>query len=515
MAPSFKANHRVVVKNTIVLYIRMVITMIITLYSSRLILNILGVNDFGTYNIVGGVATILVFLNWTMASATQRFFAFAIGRNDRVRLSNVFLMSMNIHIGIAMLILILSESIGLWFLNVQINIPAEKIVAANWVYQFTILSMLVTILQVPYNAMVMAHERMTVYAAIDIVRAALKLLIIIFLIYISYDKLISYAILLFLVDIVITIIYRIYCRMKFSESHFYLFWDSSIFKEMINYSSWNFLGTFVGIGYTRGIDVLLNIFFGVIINAASGIASQVSGVTNYLSVNLLTAINPQIVKSYSTGNFDDMFKLLFLGLKLSAYLSLLVALPVILQTERLLSWWLKVVPEHAVIFVQLMIVLLFVQNFSRCMTPVAQAIGNMKFFQLTNLVFIFSIPVIYVMLKLGASAETIYSSMIVSEFLTFILRIIVIKRLINLDIKMFVHKVLLNILLVATLSFLCPYLGYKYIEANAIIEFIIITSLSIVSVAVSVYFVGLSTLEREIVRIKMERIKIRLFPQNK
>lgn len=508
MSPTFKANHKVVIKNTIVLYVRMVITMIITLYSSRLILNILGVEDFGTYNIVGGVATILVFLNWTMASATQRFLAFEIGRNDHIRLSNIFKMSMNIHIGIAVLVFIFSESIGLWFLNTQINIPSGRMIAANWVYQFTMLSMLVTIFQVPYSAILMAHEKMNVYAIIDIIRAVLKLSIIIVLMYISYDKLIFYSILLWGIDVIVMVIYRFYCRFKFIESRFSLFWDRTIFKEMVNYSNWNLFGAFIGIGYMRGIDILLNIFLGVIINAAAGIASQVSGVTNYLSVNFLTAINPQIVKSYSVKNFDDMFRLLFLSLKLSAYLSLLVALPVLFQTERLLIWWLKTVPEHTVAFVQLMIVLFFIQNFTRCLTPVVQAIGEMRFYQLTNLMFLFNILVIYVMLKLGTSAEMVYVSMIICEFSLLILRIIVIRRLIELNVKL-LCVIILKILLVAVLSFFLSYLCTRYIELSAIAKFVVTTGLSIINVIIFVYFIGLTTSERKYIKLKIRTLMVK------
>jgi O-antigen/teichoic acid export membrane protein len=278
-------NNKRIAKNTLMLYFRMLLIMGVSLYTVRIVLNTLGVEDYGIYNVVGGIVVMFSFLSNTMASASQRFFAFELGRKDYDQLKKTFSMTVTIYLIIAVIILILAETLGLWFLNTQLSIPVERMETANWVYQFTIFSFMMTMLTVPYNAAIVAHERMNVYAYVSIVEAFLKLLIVYILVLFSYDKLKLYAILMFGVTTFITLIYRTYCKRQFQECSYNFYWEKPLFKELIGYSGWNLFGAIAGILNNQGINILLNIFFGPIVNAARAIAYQVNTAVNQFVTN--------------------------------------------------------------------------------------------------------------------------------------------------------------------------------------------------------------------------------------
>ncbi|MEO6850005.1 MAG: lipopolysaccharide biosynthesis protein, partial [Mucilaginibacter sp.] len=262
-----------IAKNTLMLYFRMLLSMVVTLYTSRVVLNTLGVQDFGIYNVVGGIVIMLGFLNYAMTASTQRFLTFEIGKNDMLQLKKVFSMSTTIHAIISLVVLVLAETIGLWFLNSYLHIPHARMYAANWVYQFSIFSFIVTVLSVPYNAAIIANEKMNVYAYVGVFEVTLKLMLVFLLVFMPYDKLITYSLLLFIVSIILRIIEGTYCKRNFEESKNYKFiWDKALFKSLGNFASWNLLGVSAGIGYNQGVNILLNIFFGPTINAARGIA---------------------------------------------------------------------------------------------------------------------------------------------------------------------------------------------------------------------------------------------------
>lgn len=295
-------NNKRVAKNTLFLYFRMILIMLVTLYTSRVILAQLGIRDYGIYNVVGGVVTMFAFLNNCMTSSTQRFMTFELGCGDMQRLKNVFAASLNIHLAIAVTIVLLAETIGLWFLNTKLVIPAERLLAANWVYQFAILSFCVNIVQVPYNAVLIAHEKMSVYAYISIIEVFLKLGIVYLLTISPFDKLIAYGILLFTVQLLIRCIYQVYCRKHYEESRFRLFWNRELYCQMSGFAGWNLFGSIAWLLRDQGVNIILNMFFGPVINAARGVATQVSGaVMNFIS-NFQVALNPQITKNYANGN---------------------------------------------------------------------------------------------------------------------------------------------------------------------------------------------------------------------
>lgn len=301
------SNNKRIAKNTMMLYIRMLLSMIVSLYTSRVVLNILGVEDYGIYNVVGGVVVLFSFLNNAMASATQRFLNFELGRGDVLEVKRIFSISMTSYICIALLVLFLSETVGLWFFNTQLNIPSSRIDAASWVYQMSIFTFCFSILRIPYNASVIAYERMSFFAYISIIEVLMKLLIVYLLVLGSIDKLILYAILIFVVTVLVNAIYQFYCKHMFEICTYSFFWDKILFKKIIGFSGWSLFGSLANMSAQQGVNFLLNIFYGVTVNAAVGIANQVSSAIYAFISNFQTAFNPQLIKSYASGEKEYFF----------------------------------------------------------------------------------------------------------------------------------------------------------------------------------------------------------------
>jgi O-antigen/teichoic acid export membrane protein len=314
-----EANKRIA-KNTVMLYIRMLFSMVVSLYTSRIVLNTLGVEDYGIYNVVGGIITMFSFLNGAMAAGTQRFLTFELGKNDAIQLSRVFSMSMSIHLMIALVVFVLGETLGLWFVNTQLTIPSERMAAANWVYQFSVLSAMVGIWSVPYNASIIAHERMNVYAYVSILEVILRLLIVFLLQWFGFDKLKFYAVLVFSVSLTIRFIYGRYSKLHFSETRFKFYWNKDLFNTLVSYAGWNLWGNLAVVAHDQGVNILLNIFFGPAVNAARGIAYSVKAAVYSFVQNFQVAMNPQIIKSFASGDFKNMHQLIFQGSKFSFFL---------------------------------------------------------------------------------------------------------------------------------------------------------------------------------------------------
>lgn len=478
--------------------------MLVSLYTSRVVLNTLGIEDFGIYNVVGGIVAMFGFLNAAMASATQRFLSFELGRKDYKRLREVFSMSLNIHFIIAGIILILAETAGLWFLNEKMLIPPGRIEAANWVYQFSILAFMVTIISVPYNASIIAHEKMNVFAYISILEVSLKLLIVFMLQWFAFDKLKLYAVLTFSAALIIRTIYGIYCKKKLNSCSYIFVKDKTLFQTLFSYAGWNLWGNLASVTMGQGINILLNIFFGPAINAARGIAYQVSSAVNQFVSNFQLAANPQIIKSYASGDNGYMHRLIFYSSKFSFFLLLTLALPILFETQYILALWLKIVPDHTVLFTRLVICIVLVDCISGPLMTAAQASGKIKVYQsVVGGLLLLILPISYLFLNLGFPPETTMLVNLVVSIIALFIRLIIIRSLVNLPIKQFILHVLLPIAIVATTSLFLPYVGYILMD-QSFFRFLSVILLCFSSSFFCTWKLGLSKSERQNILSKLK-----------
>jgi len=442
-------NYKRIAKNTIFLYFRMIVIMAVSFYTIRVVLDTLGVTDFGLYNLVASFVLIMAFLNNTLTSGTQRFLTFEIGKSDVVKLKQTFSTALLIHIALAFLILILGETIGLWFLYEKMNIPVDRFDAAFWVYQFAIASTMITVMQVPYNALIIAHEKMHIFAYISIIEAILKLLVVYLLLVISFDKLIVYGTLMFLVSLFIAMFYRTYVIKNYEESHFSLSFDKDILKPILQFSGWNLFGSLAWIIMNQGINILLNILYGPALVAARVITLQINMGLLTLVNGFRTALNPQIIKNYSSGNLEEMKTLSLISAKYTFYLALFLILPVYLELETILSIWLVDVPEWTILFTQLILIFTLIQTFDLSFGIIFQATGDMKYNQIMSGAIYLSVIPIYLMInyfyKLSPSA-IFYIQIIAGIAVAFGVKIYLLKRIIGITLSVYFKLIILPIL---------------------------------------------------------------------
>lgn len=475
--------------------------MLVSLYTSRVVLNVLGVDDFGTYNVVGGVVTMFGFLNGAMASATQRFLSFELGRNDLVQLRKTFNAAQIVHIGIALLVFVLAETIGLWFLNNYLNIPSGRMEAARWIYHFSVLSFMITIIQVPYNAVIIARERMNVYAYVSILEVILKLLVVFMLSWISFDKLKLYGVLLFVVTFIVAAIYRIYTLRHFDETRFVMVKEKELYKILISYSGWNLFGGVAAISKVQGVSIILNIFFGTVVNAAQGVANQVSGAINMFVSNFQMASNPQIIKSYASDDKEYMTNLVIRTSKFSFYLLFILTLPVMLEIEYILKLWLKLVPDYTAIFTILILINALIDTVSGPLMTALQATGKIKVYQsVVGILLILILPISYLFFRFGYPPKSTFIVSISIAIVAFVFRLLLTKKQIpEFSIRQFLQEIVIRNIPVILLSVLIPWL----IRINMQVGFtrlmiVILSSLSVSIVAI--YFMGLKKNEKLFLR---------------
>jgi len=450
-------NNKRIAKNTLFLYFRSVLTLGVGLYTSREVLSQLGVSDFGVYNVVGGVILLFGFIQSAMNGATSRFFTFDLGKGDFERLKKTFGLSLIIHIFTALLILILGETVGLWFLNTQLVIPTQRMGAANFVYQFTIFTACVGILQVPYMVAITAHERMKVFAYAGIADAVFKLAVAIALGFAPFDKLKFYSVLLFVVFVSMNGFYYVYCRRNFKETRFKWVWDKKMFWERMGFGGWTMLQGTSAIAALQGVNMLLNAFHGVIANAAFGVMTQVSNAITQFANNFFAAVNPQITKSYAKGDTDYLHSLLFRSIKFSFLISLAFAIPLVLNMDFILRLWLKTVPEYAVVFCQFRVSDWVMWMFVNLLSTAITSTGKVKKFMIIDSIFIFThfiLSYIFLSQKFSpVSVPIIYISVNVFRCVLYLLSS---KSIINLSIRQYLHKVYIKSLIVALISVPLP-----------------------------------------------------------
>ncbi|MGN5955383.1 hypothetical protein ACP6L2_12305 [Sphingobacterium lactis] len=498
-----EANKRVA-KNTLVLYGRMLLSMFVTLYTSRVVLNILGVDDFGIYNIVAGVIIMFGFLNNAMTASTQRFLTFEIGQGNLTKLKTIFNVSITIHLIIGGIILILAETIGLWFLNTQLNIAEDRMVAANWVYQFSLLSFIISVYYVPYNAVIIAHEKMNIFALIGIGEVVLKLAVVFLLPVIPFDKLIVYAGLLFIVSTSVKVAEQIYCKRTFEECRqIALSWDKSLINEMGKFAGWNLVGVAAGIGYMQVVNVFLNIFFGTVVNAARGIAFQVQGAVSSLITNFQIALAPAITKGYARNELKETYDMVFSSSRLSLYLLLIFSIPLLIETETVLTWWLNLVPKYTVVFTQLIILDLLITSLSGPLHILVQATGNVKKYQIiVSGILLLNVPFAYIFLKLGYSAEITMIIAIVFSLMALVARLMILKNMLDFPLRNYILKVLFKISLVSFIAWGIPYYISSHLHYG-IFDFIIVGLVSLLTIIISVYSFGLESFEKNLIKSKV------------
>ena len=490
------SNNKRIAKNTLMLYIRMLITMVVGLFTSRVILQALGVEDYGIYGVVGGVVSMFAFINGGMISATQRYITFELGRGNEQQLSKVFSTSIQIHVLISLFVLILSETVGLWFLYEKLVIPDERLNAAFWVYQCSIIACIVGIMSVPYNADIVAHEKMSAFAYISILQVSLKLLIV-YLLYISpWDKLIVYAVLLLLVELLLRLIYARYCKKHFPESHYKHNVDKNLFKEMFSFAGWSFWGNFAAMLYTQGLNIMLNIFFGPIVNAARSIAMQVQGVIRGFVENFQIALNPQITKNYASGNLLQMHNLIFRSAKFSFFLLFFLALPILLETDYILQLWLNTYPEETVVFLRWIIGVSLIYTIANPCVIANQATGKVKVYQaVVGGILLLILPASYIALKLGAPAYSVFIVHFCFECIAQFARMYMLRNLINLPLRAYLKNIYLPVVIVVLISIILP-IYIQSLLPEGFLRLVYVGLTCVASVGITVFVVGLTKGER-------------------
>lgn len=499
-------NNKRIAKNTLLLYFRMLLMMFVTLFTSREVLDKLGVTDYGIYNVVGGVVAMLGFLNSSMSNAVQRYLSFEIGKNNEAGVNRIFNVSLFAHAGIAVFVFIVMEIVGVWYLNTHMNIPAERMDAANWVLQCSIFTTLFTIVQVPYNAIIISKEQMGIYAYISILEVVLKLLVVYMLAIGNFDKLKLYSVLIMVVTIGIVMIYRFYCTRKYKEAKFKFVKDWNLLKQIVGFASWNMLGELAWVFTGQGVNIILNSFFGPVVNAARGLAEQVNGAVNRFVANFQTAVNPQLIKNYASDQLGEMKTLLFRSTRFSYYLLLALSLPIILKMDFILHLWLKEVPDYTTGFCQLVLVSSLVSTLSNLLAQVARAYGKIRNYQIIVSIFLFlNFPLSYIVLKFGCSPlSTMFVNIGVNAILLFV-RLRLTNRIIQMTYGSFIRNVLFPVIIVTSVALVIPLTIYFMLD-NSIISFIIVCLVSFVSVGVSTYALGMNANERQYILAAISKI---------
>ena len=471
--------------------------MLVALYTSRVILNALGEDDYGIYGVVGGIVVFFNIIQGSLNAAISRFITFELGKGDSDRLSRVFSTSVNIQVLMSVIFLVFAEVIGVWFLEYKMNIPEGRMYAAHWVLQCSILSFVVGLLSVPYNATIIAHEHMGAFAYLSILSTFLNLGVALIIDSVSYDKLIFYAICILGINVLMQILYVVYCKNHFQESSWHFVKDKSLVKEMAGFAGWNFLGASSGVLLGQGVNILMNLFFGVAVNAARSIASQVDNAVNMLVNNFTMALNPQITKSYASGDLSYMHDLVCKGAKYSFFIMLIPSLPILLETPQILELWLKQVPNFTIVFVRLTILISLVSVLSQTLITSMLATGRIKKYQiiissLSYSIFIFA----YLAYRLGLPPYASYIIQLIVFVIELGARLLLLRGMISLSIREYAISVIFKIMVVIIVASIIPVLVMLSMH-ESLLRLFFICILSVVSVLLTIYGLGLSSGERK------------------
>lgn len=496
---SSDSNKRIA-KNTLFLYMRMFVMMLTALFTSRIVLDVLGAADYGLNNVIGGVVVLFSFLNSAQLSATQRFLNFHLGRKDYKQTNVVFCMSLNTYMLLSVLVVILGETVGLWFVNTQLNIPPERMYAAQWVYQFTLVQFVINLLRISYNASIIAYERMNFFAYVSLVEVISKLLVVYLLYITTFDKLIFYSFLYTVVPLVITIVYKLYCNRNFDTTKYKAIWDKKTFKKMFSFSGWSLFGSLANLAAQQGLNILINIFYGVTVNAAAGIANQVSNNVYGFISNFQTAFQPQIVKTYAAKEVERFHKLIFQTSKFSYFMVIVLVLPILFTIDGILEIWLTEVPEFTAIFCRLILIFFSIEAITAPLWMSIQATGKIRNYQIlmASLVFL-NFPIAYIVLKVGLPVYTVWIVRIIVNLVTMAARCIYMKKKLEFPLLPYLRNVMLPIVTVTIVALPIPIILH-YMVSGFWANLLIVGFVTLIVTMIDVYFVGMNAHEKDIAR---------------
>lgn len=491
-----REHTRRIAINTLMLYVRMLVMMFLGLFTSRIVLEALGENDFGVYNVIGGVVGMFTVISGSLTGAVSRFITFEIGKGDSGNLNKVYSTAVNIQFAISLIVILLAEPIGLWFIDNEMTIDPSRIPAARYVLHFSLLAFIFNLLSVPQMAMITAHEKMTAYAYIGILDGVLRFSVALLICSTSSDRLVLYSALMALSVLVVRFAYGWYSRSRFKDCRYRLVYDRGLLKEMFSFAGWDFIGVSSGVLRDQGGNVLINIFFGTAVNAARGVAVQLSGAVQGFVTNFMTAVSPQITKSYASGDHDYMFSLIRKSARMSYYLLFVLTLPVFFTTDFLMNLWLKDVPEYSVLFVQLFLVFSLGESLSRPLITALLATGRIRNYQLAvGGLQLMNLPVSYVLLKNGMGPEvTIIVSIVISHVCLFV-RLFLFNSLTGFSVSSFTRRVYLNVAAMTAAALVLPLLLMS-IAPDGVAGFMIKACVAFLSAVMAVLFVGCSRVER-------------------
>lgn len=493
------SDNKRIAKNTLFLYFRTIFVLVISLFTIRIVLQTLGVSDYGIYNVVGGVVVMLSFLSNSMASASQRFFAYELGKKNIEGVKNIFRSLILIYILASIVFVLIGETIGLWFVNYKMNIPLDRISAANWVYQFSLFTFITNIFRIPYNALIIASEKMKIFAYTSILEVILKLVAVYVLVLFSFDKLKLYAVLIFLISLLVMLVIKYYCTKEFKSARFSVLWDSRLLKDLLSFSGWNLFGNLAVVLKDQGNNILLNIFFGTVVNASRGISFQVSSAINQFVNSFTLAANPQIIKYYAANDYNKLFDLIFRSSRIAFFLLFIISMPILLETHFILFIWLKEIPKYVIVFTQLVIINSLIDAHVSPLVTSALATGKIKYYQIVvGGIFLLNLPLSYLFLHLGFSSYIPFVISIVLSVINVFIRLLFLKKMINLHLLIFVKDVILRILSVGCLAYVLPVIT-QYFFVEGWFRFIIVCLVGFFSSSFFIYTLGLPRRDKEIV----------------
>jgi O-antigen/teichoic acid export membrane protein len=498
---------RTIAKNTLMLYFRMIFLMLVGFYTSRVVLDSLGENDFGIYGVVGGVVAMFSIISGALNSAVTRFLTFEMGKGEKADLNKIYSTSVLIQFALAFVIVVICEPVGIWFVKNEMTIAPDRIPAALWVLQFSLLSFVVNLMSVPQMASITAHEKMSAYAYIGILDGALRLGVALLIVHSPTDRLVWYSALMAVAVVMVRMAYGIYCRSNFPECRFNLIFKKGLLKEMFSFAGWNFIGVTSGVLRDQGGNILVNIFFTTAMNAARGVAVQLNGAVQGFVTNFMTAVNPQITKSYASGEHDYMLSLVKKSSRMAFFLLFIIALPLLFNTEYLLGIWLKQVPEHSASFVRLFLIFALSESISSPLITAQLATGNIRNYQIiVGGLQLLNLPVSYVFLKYGAPAQATVAVSIAISQVCLVARLMLLRKMIGLSTKEFFEQVYIRVLAVSAVALVLP-LSLSGVMPEGFLGFCLSVLSCVVSAGLSILYVGCTRAERkEVISMVLSRL---------